>query len=296
MNAARDTSGADPAMRSDLTTKPRSIASVTVAYNAAHLLPRQLDALARQTHALAEIIVVDNASTDNTLELLAHDYPHVTVLRLEENTGAAGGCAAGWKYAVGRGHEWVWDFDNDSVPGDDALASLLRGYEMAGDAERIGIVVPLPVDAASGMPYPPLRWQDGLVRPDAETLAQEIWFADVAVASGSLIRRSVIERIGLPRADFFMDFFDFEYCLRARAAGFRLMVVRDCVFGHEIGATKTVRLMGRERTWSGHAPWREFYVGRNVTYAVFHLYPSGRAKVWLLRHLLQHGIAILLFG
>jgi glycosyltransferase involved in cell wall biosynthesis len=59
-----------------------SIASVTVAYNAAHILPRQIDALFRQTHPLQEIIVVDNASTDGTAAMLAKNYPQVTVLRM----------------------------------------------------------------------------------------------------------------------------------------------------------------------------------------------------------------------
>jgi GT2 family glycosyltransferase len=47
-----------------------SIASVTVAYNAAHLLLQQLDALQRQSRPLDEIVVVNNASADSTLRIL----------------------------------------------------------------------------------------------------------------------------------------------------------------------------------------------------------------------------------
>jgi glycosyltransferase involved in cell wall biosynthesis len=77
-----------------------SIASVTTACNAASVLPRQMEALLRQTRALDEIIVVDNASTDNTRALLAERYPQVTVLGLPENLGAAGAWAAGLEYAA----------------------------------------------------------------------------------------------------------------------------------------------------------------------------------------------------
>src|SRR5579884_548016 len=98
-----------------LKTMP-SIASVTIAYNASATLPRQLAALLGQTRPLQEIIVVDNASTDCTRSLLANRYPGITVLRMPENVGAAGAWAAGLSYAVGKRHDWVWTFDDDSVP------------------------------------------------------------------------------------------------------------------------------------------------------------------------------------
>lgn len=66
------------------------VASVTTAYNAVKILPRQMDALLRQSMPLAEIIVVDNGSTDGTVEMLAQRYPQVTVLRMAKNLGAAG--------------------------------------------------------------------------------------------------------------------------------------------------------------------------------------------------------------
>ena len=71
-------------------TSTHSVASVTVATNAAHLLPRQLDALKRQSRKLDEIVVVDNASTDDTVDMLASQYPEVKVLRLPENGGVGG--------------------------------------------------------------------------------------------------------------------------------------------------------------------------------------------------------------
>ena len=101
-----------------------SIASITTAYNAAHRLPRQIDALLRQTRALQEIVVVDNGSTDGTSAMLAERYPQVTVLRLSSNAGAAGGWAAGLTYtALEKRHDWIWNFDDDSVPGDGAWPS-----------------------------------------------------------------------------------------------------------------------------------------------------------------------------
>src|SRR5258705_168881 len=124
-----------------------SVASVSVAYNAVKVLPRQIDALLRQTRPLQEIVVVDNASTDGTPAMLAKQYPQVTLIRMSENLGQAGGWSVGLSYAVLRQrYDWVWTFDNDSVPGTEALETLLNGIETLRKADpAIGMVAPMPV-------------------------------------------------------------------------------------------------------------------------------------------------------
>src|SRR5277367_4440642 len=204
-----------------------SVASVTVAYNAARVLPRQIDALLRQTRSLQKIVVVDNGSSDGTAELLAERYPQVKVLRMPENLGAAGAWSAGLLYAaLQERHDWVWTFDDDSVPSDDALEALIDGIQGLENSDRkLGIVATLPVHRETGVCYSPLLWRDGFVTPSAELLQRPIWFPDLVIASGCMVHRNVVDKIGLPRADFFMDFFDFEYCLRARSLGFEIAVV-----------------------------------------------------------------------
>jgi GT2 family glycosyltransferase len=68
----------------------QSIATVTVAYNGAELLRRQIAALLRQTRAIQEVVIVDNQSKDSTVQILAKEFPNVTILRMEENLGQAG--------------------------------------------------------------------------------------------------------------------------------------------------------------------------------------------------------------
>jgi GT2 family glycosyltransferase len=269
-----------------------------VAYNAASVLPRQLDALLRQTRPLQEIVVVDNGSTDGTGRLLAERYPEVKVLRLSENCGVGGGLATGLAYAApGKRHDWVWTFDQDSVPSDDALEILLDGVASLGDLDgELGMVAPLPVHRETGTYYPPLLWDDGFVRPTAELLSQPIWFADLVISSGCMVRCDLVERIGLPRADFFLDFIDFEYCLRARRNGYKIAVVTGSQLAHEIGSARKVRFLGQLRVWSEHEPWREYYKSRNITYAAWWLHPSLRAKRFVIRYLARHACGLLLFG
>lgn len=275
-----------------------SVASVTVAFNAARVLPRQMEALLRQTSPPQEIIVVDNASTDGTSVMLAERYPQVTVLRMKENLGAAGAWAAGLSYAaLDKKHDWIWSFDDDSVPPADSLAKLLGGIgSLNGMQAQVGMVAPMPVHLKTKTYYPPLFWRDGFVKPSAEQMHENLWFADLVIASGNLVRREVVEKIGLPRADFFMDFFDFEYSLRARAHGYKIAVVPGAELNHEIGDARKVWLPGWSRLWTSYAPWREYYYSRNMTYAGWHLYPNRGTKRFVLRHLFRHAGAALLFS
>ena len=275
-----------------------SVASVTVAYNAVRVLPCQMDALLRQGRPLQEIVVVDNASTDGTADMLAQRYPQVTVLRMPENLGHSGALAAGVAYAaLEKRHDWVWSFDDDTIPDDDALGALLDGVATLGDGDsRVGIAASLPVHRATGECYHPLLWRNGFVRPTSELLREPVWLADLVISSGCMVRRDAVEKIGLPRADFFSDFDDFEYCLRARSHGFKIAVITRSTVGHEIGNTRKVRLPGYSHLWSEHTPWREYYISRNISYVAWWLYPNHKTKRFVIRHLTRHAGAVLLFS
>jgi GT2 family glycosyltransferase len=127
-------------------------------------------------------------------------------------------------------------------------------------------------------------------------MREPLWFADMVIASGSLTRRAVVERIGLPRADFFMDFFDFEYCLRARSQGYKIAVINRAILDHKIGNARVVKLVGYSRLWPAYPPWREYYMSRNMAYAAWLLYPNDGTKRFVVRHLARHAAGILLFG
>jgi GT2 family glycosyltransferase len=273
-----------------------SIASVTTAFNASKVLPRQIEALLKQTTPLDEIVVVDNGSTDGTVELLQRLYPQVTVLQMPNNLGAAGGWAAGLRYAaLEKEHDWVWNLDDDSVPGEKALELLFSGAgDMLKDAD-LGMLAPLPVHGETGQSYPPLLWRDGFRQPPSDVLQQPVWFADAVIASGCLVRRDVAQTAGLPPADFFMDIFDFAYCLQVRKAGFKIAIINTCPFSHRLGNVREIRLLGRKALWAEHAPWREYYKVRNLTYLVYRLYPSIAARVFLIRTLFRHFSVVVLF-
>lgn len=78
-------------------------------FNRCELLPRALDSVVAQTHSVAEIIVVDDGSTDDTARMLASDYPQVRLLK-QANKGVSAARNLGLRHAKG---EWIALLDSD---------------------------------------------------------------------------------------------------------------------------------------------------------------------------------------
>lgn len=99
------------------------ILAVVVTHNRFPLLVRCLNALRHQTCSDFDILVVDNASTDDTPQWLSSQND-LTTLRLNENTGGAGGFSAGVREAVQRGYQRIWLMDDDTFCQPDTLQQL----------------------------------------------------------------------------------------------------------------------------------------------------------------------------
>jgi rhamnosyltransferase len=277
------------------TARKLSIASVTVVYNGAAAIRQHLDALKKQTHSLDEIILVNNASTDDTLSILAASYPEISILNLPTNTGVGGGLAAGLEYALKNKHDWIWLFDQDSRPEPNSLDDLLSGLSLVSTAQSVAILAPLCMHPETKMVFRGFNWNKSrlVLAPVPD---QPVAFVDSVITSGSLIRKDAVEEAGLPRADFFMDFVDHEHCLRLRRHGFSIAMVRNSIVHHSLGEPKTFHFFGKTKFWTDHAPWREYYKTRNEIFTVWRFYPQLAAKFFALSRLLRHAAALLIFG
>src|SRR5215470_14613933 len=154
----------------------------------------------------------------------------------------------------------------------------------------------LPVNLKTGRCYEPIFFRDGFVRASVDLLREPVFFPDLVITSGCMVRREVVERVGVPRADFIMDFMDFEYCLRVRARGDRIAVVTASRIAHEIGNAGEIRMHGRAWLWPEHAPWRQYYMSRNLVHLAWHLYPSRKTKLFALRLVIRKAVGVVLLS
>jgi dTDP-4-dehydrorhamnose reductase len=197
---------------------PRVFA-VVVTFNRRGLLEQCLAALLAQTLPCTRIILIDNASSDDTAEHLSGlGDPRVMAYGLSKNTGGAGGFNVGMRLAFAQGADHVWIMDDDVIPDPTALEALLEGAQALKargvDPAFTASVVRTPDGVISNVPDVDLR-ENGLGYPD--------WPAHLDLAAlpisratfvSVLIPRAVVARFGLPIAPMFIWGDDTEYTLR----------------------------------------------------------------------------------
>src|SRR5579862_7615359 len=95
-------------------------------FNDAGIIDRTIAAVRRQTRPVDGILVVDNASTDGTLD--RPSLKHATILRHAQNLGTSGTVITGMRFALEHDYDWIWVFDADSTAEPDALERMLELY------------------------------------------------------------------------------------------------------------------------------------------------------------------------
>ena len=260
-----------------------TVAVVVVTFNRADLLGRTLDGLAAQTFVPDAVIVVDNASTDHTGEVLdAHQaMPGLPLQRihLDTNTGGAGGFRAGVKAAHEQDFDRIWLMDDDVVPAPDCLAVLMAIDEPCLMSVRQDIrghlVEKAAIDFDLNRPWSirPKRASVETTYGERSAMPDRVELANIAF-EGFLVRREVITAVGLPDASFFIFYDDVDLALRARRAGYRIWAVRDAVVVRQLDFDQQHAL----DTWKG------YYMYRNL-FAVHFRYganPLVRAKPYAI--------------
>ncbi len=210
-----------------------SVCAVVVTCNRKELLAECLDALIGQSHPVARVLVVDNASTDGTSELLAEwTSDRVVHVRLPENLGGAGGFAAGVEAGRAQPCEWLWLMDDDAEPRPDALERMLSAAP-ARDPRTVALC-PQVVYASGGLDANQRGHFRRRLRPlaEAEYVAGHHPVLGFTSFVGSLIRTAAARALAPPRADFFVWGDDVEYSLRLRQLG-ELRLVPESVMLHK---------------------------------------------------------------
>lgn len=255
-----------------------TVAAVVVTYNRKQLLTECLDALLGQSRLPDKIIVIDNASSDGTPELLKeHGYlgnPMLDYVRMETNTGGAGGFHEGMRRAYEAGYQWIWVMDDDAEPKSDSLQRLM-------DFRRTNVDALAMANLKVGVDGVP-QWNhhgdlnlshigDSVLNPISESDIHRP-FKKVTNSSfvGLAVTRTVIDKIGLPEREFFIHHDDFEYCYRMSKTGIPIYLIPASIIVHkdQRGANLAKKsLAGRE---SARIPierlWLYYFGFRNLVW------------------------------
>ena len=240
-------------------------------WNGITLLPGCLDSLRAQTHPDYEVILVDNASTDDSVEMIRREYPEVRVLELDRNLGLTGGVNAG--IAIARGAIIaLLNNDAEAAPAwlTELEAALARHPEVGSVASKMLLYdQPKTINSAGdfyrtdGIPGNRGVWQ----QDDGEFDQEDLVFGGCGGAVA--YRRTMLEQIGLFDEDLFMYCEDVDLSWRAQLAGWGCVYAPLAVVHHRLSA-------------SGGGVLASYYNGRNCIYVIVKNYPSSLLrKHWL---------------
>lgn len=185
-----------------------------------------LDALATVHYSNLHIVVVDNGSTNDSVEQIRRAHPQVVLLETGKNLGFAGGNNPGIQYALQHEAEFVWLLNNDAEPEASALEPMVRKAQSDLQIGSVGSVLLDPEGNGA------LAWGGGRVNcwighiRHANSPRNDRWF-DYITAASMLVPRRALEQVGLLDERYFLYWEDTEFGFRLRKNGWKLAVASE---------------------------------------------------------------------
>jgi rhamnosyltransferase len=245
----------------DLLTPPRhpaapaatKICAVMVVYNPDSTLEDNIRALLTE---VANLIVVDNGSEPSNRAVTAALAVacNFEVIWNKENAGLAAALNTGIRRALlNEDYAWIATFDQDSRVSAGFSEAMLAAYASCPFQEEVALVGPRHVLSSERPAASPTQG-------DPTPLFQEI---TVTLQSGSLFSRSPLNNADLFEESFFIDYVDFEFCLRLRKRGFRIIEATRALLFHRVGTPTTHTFFNKTCMVFNHSPVRRYYAARN---------------------------------
>lgn len=223
-----------------------NVCAILVTYNRLDTLKQALEHVLAQELKPATIIVVDNKSTDGTIEYLqtVDGSRNIHCIFMDNNTGSAGAIAAAMNYGLKlKECQYFWVLDDDTLYAPHALNELVENmaqnqYSMIGlHGAHLKMGKKIPVKA--------------------DIKLQEV---DYAMIDGALIKAEVVRNVGPVCEEFFMMCDDHEYSVRIRRKGYKIGVLKN-------GADNRLYLGGGGQ-FTRATLWRGYYSARNHMFIV----------------------------
>ena len=213
--------------------------------------------LGRHLEIAEKIVVVDNNSAIAITSIIPEEYLNkINIIQSETNKGIAWALNVGIKEAIKLDSDWVLSFDQDSLPN----LNLLDYYSTVLKSEKnVGLLGTQFSEAVVAIPA--ISWKESLT----------------VITSGTLHPKALFDKMGFYNEKLFIDSVDFDFALRAKLAGYKVIRIDQPLLSHKLGTP--VKKYGIES--SNHNLIRRYYYARNhvfLTKTYFSKFPS-----WILK-------------
>lgn len=200
-------------------------------------------------HSLSEVnsirfqpIVVDNGSTDGSVEAIRAAYPELPIFEMHQNLGFAGGNNFGIQWALRKHAEWILLLNNDTTVASDVLTEFLKAAEEQPKAKILGAKIlrmnePNTIDHLGGFWKPEMAEFTSNASGEIDTPYHDMQPVDYVCGAALFMHRSVPETIGLLEPRFFLFWEETDYCFRARRAGFEVWTAPKARVWHKVSSS-----------------------------------------------------------
>lgn len=189
-----------------------------------------------------QVVIVDNGSNEKVENLIPpHIIQHFYIIRSKENKGIAWALNRGIEWGISHGFQYILTFDQDSYPSD----TILMCYgEVLKNNSNIGLI---------GTSYS-IRPFEKLSRETVDTLT--------IITSGTLHPIETVKKVGFYKEELFIDSVDFDYSLRVKKLGYKVVRTKIPYIIHNLG--NPIKRFGIVS--SNHSIVRRYYMARNHVY------------------------------
>lgn len=218
------------------------ISVIIVNYNGKKWLKNCLNSLYSQTYKDFEIIFVDNASTDNSVAFVKKNYPEVKVVVNKKNYGFAKGNNIGYKHSKG---DYIVLLNNDTYVNKNYLADFIKvfnKYHKCGIAQSKIVLMdnPKKLDSAGSFwTNTTFLYHQGYAQDASLPKYNKPYKVFSVKGASMIIKREVIEKVGLFDEDFWCYYEETDFCHRAWLAGFESWYYPKPICYHKMGSTSS---------------------------------------------------------
>ena len=191
-----------------------------------------------------EVIVVDNGSTDGSVEAIRMRFPRIKLVETGQNLGYAEGNNVGMRTALTRCPRFLFLLNNDTIVDPQIIRNFVEAAAVSTDAGVFSPHIYYKSDPRR-IQYAGAEWLESesnfkyVGRDEVEANGKQVSIRETAYASGCAMffRAEVIDKIGFLDARYFLTFEETDWCYRARNAGYRSLVVSNATVWHKGSAS-----------------------------------------------------------
>lgn len=209
---------------------------------------------------IRKLYIVDNNSSSKNIIKNLEKHPKIQVIYNENNIGLGAAQNIGIRESLKNNSDWILLFDDDTEIPHKYVESMLNEYKKIKD-DKISILFPRIEHKNSKKKTLYVEYNKKIkIKTDIKENNTNIL---VGMASGSLIKSEVIKKIGLFKEDYFIEYIDYEFCLRNIKNGYLNLLVAEIQLNQRVGNTKDIKIGNIVVSPSWHNPIRLYYKLRN---------------------------------